>query len=203
MSLLNRDFAKNFLTHEAWWCQGHGALVDSPMLGFGLVYYALVHAFRFKLCVCLGSGGGFVPRMMRQAQIDSEIPDSKTILVDMDDPQEKWGRPNWTSPNSFFRANWPDIYWWKQTTLSAASRFVPGMIDFLHIDADHSLAYADFDLYDDLVRVGGIITIHDTITGGGCTAGVAVGHIRKRTDWDIIDFPDIGGAGVAIARRIT
>ena len=196
--LSNDTFILTHLTAQARWCQGHGAIVGTTTLGFGWVHYALVRAFRCKVCAVLGSGGGFVPRMLRQAQRDEDVEDSRTILVDVDGG--KWGRPDWTAPDSFFRVNWPEIEWWKLSTIDAAEKFKPGSIDFLHVDADHSRAHSDFDLYASKIRVGGIVTIHDTVTGGGCTAGLVVERIRKLQDWDIVGFPGVG-AGVALARK--
>ena len=46
----------------------HGA-TDLHM-GDGIIVYALIQHMRAKTCVCLGSGGGFVPRLMTQARYD-------------------------------------------------------------------------------------------------------------------------------------
>ena len=32
--------------------------------------YSIIQLLRAKVCVCLGSGGGFIPRIMTQARID-------------------------------------------------------------------------------------------------------------------------------------
>ena len=39
-------------------------------LGDGLLIYAVIQYLRAKTCVCLGSGGGFIPRLMTQARYD-------------------------------------------------------------------------------------------------------------------------------------
>jgi len=185
------------LTHQATYLRGHGAQPDSVQLGFGMVYYGLVHAIRAQVCAVLGSGGGYVPRVVRQAQIDMGLKPSVTYLVDGD--MGGWGRPDWTEPDSFFRTNWPDIQWINKTTEEAVSLFAKGEIEFLHIDADHSRALQDFQLYGPLVKPGGIVTIHDVKTGGGCNARQAVEFIRDLPNWDVIDF-DIG-VGIGLAHR--
>src|SRR6056300_1227555 len=85
MSILNKDFIKDFITHNLstrvdsngkeytehtpikyrW---THGATEYS--LGDGLLVYSIIHYMRAKVCVCLGSGGGFIPRIMTQARLD-------------------------------------------------------------------------------------------------------------------------------------
>jgi hypothetical protein len=195
--LINRLFIQQKLTHKAIYLRGHGAEPDSNVLGFGMVYYGLVHALRAQACCVLGSGGGFVPRIVRQAQLDMCLPRSETYLVDAD--CGNWGRPDWTDPNSFFRKNWPDIMWINAKTEDAVHAFSDQCIEFLHIDADHSRAMEDFTLWARKVKPGGAVTIHDTKTRGGCNAGKAVGFIRDLPGWDVVDF-DIG-VGVGIAYR--
>ena len=81
-TLLNKDFITSMLTVDDPWCSSHGSDNGSDDLNAGLIYYALAYSARAKTCVCLGSGGGFVPRMMRQAQRDLNIEGSRTFLVD-------------------------------------------------------------------------------------------------------------------------
>lgn len=61
--LLNHTYVRDFLTHEATWRGMHGASKEN--LGAGMLYYVLAYAAQAKLCVCLGSGDGFVPRILR------------------------------------------------------------------------------------------------------------------------------------------
>src|SRR5262245_47159520 len=67
-ALINFDLIRRALMRDAPWAGSHGA--EGDYLGMGLLYYALVYGMRAKVAVCLGSGGGFVPRLMRQAQRD-------------------------------------------------------------------------------------------------------------------------------------
>ena len=85
MTLLNLDSIKNFFTHNQKELKDsngnsyvelervpyrwtHGA--TDLHLGDGLLIYSIIHYLRAKTCVCLGSGGGFIPRIMTQASID-------------------------------------------------------------------------------------------------------------------------------------
>jgi len=162
-----------------------------------MVYYGLVHSLQASTCVVLGSGGGFVPRMVRQAQLDMGLERATTYLVDAE--CGGWGRPDWTSPDSFFRTNWPDIEWIREKTDVAVKRFGDQSIEFLHIDADHSRALEDFILWAPKVKVGGVVTLHDVHTEGGCNAGEAVKFIRDLPNFDVVEF-DIG-VGIGLAYR--
>ena len=46
----------------------HGA--TDLHLGDGLLIYSTIQYMRAKTCVCLGSGGGFIPRVMSQARME-------------------------------------------------------------------------------------------------------------------------------------
>ena len=39
-------------------------------MGAGMMYFSLVYYMKARNCVCLGSGGGFVPRIMSQARLE-------------------------------------------------------------------------------------------------------------------------------------
>ena len=154
MTLLNLDFIKDFFTHNQskeydtnekeyielkkvpyrW---THGATDLS--LGDGLLIYSIIHYMRAKVCVCLGSGGGFIPRIMTQARVD--LYDSQIFEGNRD---YNWGDIGVTYYNFFVKE---DI-----------------KIDYLHIDAGHTYkdVKQDFDLYSKLLSPNGIISIHDT-----------------------------------------
>jgi Methyltransferase domain len=204
MPLINRELIVRALTHEAPWCGSHGA--DGDYLGMGLGYYWITYLLRARLAVCLGSGGGFVPRLMRQAQRDLGIEgQARTILVDANRPEAGWGAPAWLAPDSFFRREYGDVEIVLQTTEAAAQTlFAPqGLtIDYLHIDADHSLAacLADFRAYRPFLRSGSVVTLHDTSLG---CAGVTrvVEYLRTRGDCEVVDFADVG-CGTAIVQIV-
>lgn len=160
-SLLSASVIGSRVMREARYANTHGA--EGDYLGTGIIYYAIPYAIRALTCVCLGSGGGFVPRLMRQAQRDLGIEESKTILIDGD--TGPWGRPCWTSPDSFFRSAWGDIEIMETLTSEGAEilKQRETIIDYLHIDADHSYegVLTDLNAYYPMVRTGGFVSIHD------------------------------------------
>ncbi len=201
-SLIDKGLIRDKLTHEAPWCEGHGA--DGEYLGAGLLYYTIVYMLKARTAVCLGSGGGFVPRLMRQAQYDLGLRNaSRTVLVDADFPEAGWGAPTWLDPGCFFRKAFNDIEILIQRTDQAARDYFAQqslVIDYLHIDADHSFdaCLADFRTYRSFLRQGSVITLHDTEY---CRfdVGRVVEHIRALDDCELIDFRNMG-AGLAVVR---
>ena len=73
MSIINRGWVYDSITRNRdsgsvsyrW---THGA-TDYHM-GDGLLIYSIIQYMRAKVFVCLGSGGGFIPRIMSQARKD-------------------------------------------------------------------------------------------------------------------------------------
>lgn len=146
-------------------------------LGDGLVIYSLIQFMRAKECVCLGSGGGFIPRIMTQARIDLHSQhifegnndynwgDIGTTYI-VDAMNGVGGEVDWISDNSFFRSTfWPRII--NDTTANAFHNYFvlnDIKIDYLHIDAGHSYENVkeDFELYSQLLSENGVISIHDT-----------------------------------------
>ena len=126
MSILNSKYIKEFITNNLdtktddtgrhydeflpikyrW---THGA-TDLSM-GDGLLIYSIIHYLRAKTCVCLGSGGGFIPRIMTQARID--LYDCEIFEGNRD-------------------YNWGDI---GTTFLVDASNGVGGFTDWLEVDS--------------------------------------------------------------------
>ena len=192
MSILNTKYIKEFITHNLdtkvddkgkhyvehspikyrW---THGATDFS--MGDGMLVYSAIHYLRSKVCVCLGSGGGFIPRIMTQARIDlydAEIFEGNrdynwgdigtTFLVDASNGVG--GFTDWLEVDSFLRKTfYPRII--NDTTENAYYNFFVKediKIDYLHIDAGHSYedVKQDFELYYKLLSPSGIISIHDT-----------------------------------------
>ena len=177
--LLNLDYIKLFLTNNGdtpvpyrW---THGA--TDKHLGDGLLIYSFIQFMRAKTCVCLGSGGGFIPRIMTQARVDlydagifegdrdynwGDI--GQTIVVDA--ANEIGGKVDWLGKDSFYRKNfYPRII--NETTEEAFHNFFVKediKIDYLHIDAGHSYedVKRDFEQYSRLISNNGFISIHDT-----------------------------------------
>lgn len=198
---LDTSFIEGNLTRAAAWAESHGA--RGTYLGAGLLYYTLAYMTHAITAVCLGSGGGFVPRLLRQAQRDLEIEGSRTILVDANLPEAGWGSPQWLDEESFFRKAYPEVELVLETTLTAAaSIFAPAglVIDYLHVDADHSCAaiVADLAAYRPLLAPDAVVTLHDTSYPGAGVADALV-QIRAEGAFDVVDFPEVA-AGTAVLR---
>ena len=73
MSILNRGWIYDSITRNQdsgsvpyrW---THGA--NDLYMGSGIFYYAIPYFLKAEVCVCLGSGGGFVPHIMSQARLE-------------------------------------------------------------------------------------------------------------------------------------
>ncbi len=192
-TLINKKYISNFLNKDAPWSGSHGA--ENNYLGAGLLYYCLAYMQQARLCVCLGSGGGFVPRVMRQAQRDLDISLSKTVLVDANIGD--YGRPQWLSPDSFFNKEFPDIEIILKKTHDVALNEGKGwQIDYLHIDADHSFegALQDFRDYLPLMAANGVITIHDTDGSLPCSKVI---DVVIEEGFEVVNLRHLG-AGIAI-----
>jgi hypothetical protein len=212
MSLVDKQFIKSQLTAEDPWCSSHGSGNGSEDLGAGMLYYALAYSLKARTCVCLGSGGGFVPRLMRQAQRDLNLPDSRTLLVDgtlQVEPGKKdiWGEPCWVPEDSRFRTNYPEIEIHLQLTETAFREyFLPNQvtIDYLHIDADHHYegVKLDWDLYSSLVVDQGVITLHDTVNyRKPCGVYLLMDEIRAAGHYEMINFPIKYGTAILRKRQ--
>lgn len=153
----------------------HGA--TELHLGDGILVYSLIQQMRSKVCVCIGSGGGFIPRIMTQARIDlynqkifEGNPDYNwgdigvTYLVDA--CNGIGGPTDIDDENSFFRQIfYPRLI--KSTSVDAYYDFFVRQdikIDFLFIDGDHSYdgVKKDFELYSKILSNNGVIVLHDT-----------------------------------------
>jgi hypothetical protein len=179
MMILNPDYIRKNITNDGeipvpfrW---SHGA-TDSDM-GDGLLIYSLIQFTRSKNCVCIGSGGGFIPRIMTRARIDlhgSGIfegnPDynwgdiGATYVVDP--CNGIGGKSNMMDESGFYRSNFHPRFI-KETSERAFYDFFIMQdikIDFLFIDGDHSYdgVSKDFSLYSTIMEKNGIIAIHDT-----------------------------------------
>lgn len=209
-SLVNKGFIRSVLTADDPWCRSHGAEKGADDLVGGMLYYAIAYATRAKVCMCLGSGGGFVPRLMKQAQRDLKLAEGRTILVDGShnveaDKQQIWGSPDWVAEDSLFRKNYPDV----EVVLNLTERafhevFQPQRlkIDYLHIDADHHYegVKLDWDLYKTLVSDDGTITLHDTVNfREPCGVPRLIDEIRAEGSYDLVNFPI--AYGMAILRK--
>lgn len=177
--ITNNEFIQNNITNNVdqpvpyrW---THGA-TDLHM-GDGIMVYSLIQHMRAKNCVCIGSGGGFIPRIITQARLDlhkqgifegngdynwGDI--GSTYVVDA---CNGIGGPNdLENEDSFYRTHFYPRFI-KSTSEDAYYDFFVRQdikIDFLFIDGDHTYegVKLDFDLYSNLLSDKGVIVIHDT-----------------------------------------
>ena len=177
-SILNYDYIMNYITtnegEEVPYRWSHGAA--DMHLGDGMIVYSLIYFHKFKNLVCLGSGGGYIPRIMTQARYDlsqegfyKEVSmewsnSGSTYIVDACNSVN--GEVDWAEEDSLFRRHFQPKFI-KDTTENAYYNFFVKQdikIDYLHIDADHTYegCKQDFDLYSTLMNENGIISIHDS-----------------------------------------
>jgi len=179
MTILNHDYIKNSITRnqgkeEVAYRWSHGA--TDMHLGDGLLIYSLIQFHKFKNLVCLGSGGGFIPRIMTQARYDLSVEgfyevishewgdNGSTYIVDACNGVN--GEVDREDKDSFFRRQFSPKFL-NVTTEEAYYEFFVKQgikIDLLHIDADHKYdsIEKDFEMYSNIISDNGIITIHDT-----------------------------------------
>jgi len=193
--LLNKETIEKILEGDIY-APSHHARDD--FLGGGMLYYALAYMVKAELCVCLGSGTGFVPKVMRQAQLDAGI-DGKTILIDADLPEAGWGSPDYFKDETPFTKNFSDVVRIKELSVAASSRFESNSIDYLHIDADHSYegVKADFEAYRSKIKHRGYMTLHDSIHRD-CGVYKLIAELRKMANIDVVNLSI--GTGVALVK---
>jgi hypothetical protein len=182
------------------------------------VIFQLTKFIKPSICVIIGSGGGLIPRIIREAQIQSFAQNSKTYLIDLGETMG--AMPNKIhNPNSIFRLLYPEIIVFKGYSVPEGIDFISKKeqtIDLLWIDGDHSHegSLKDFNSYSPLVSNSGLIFLHDTAPNGTgniqpdwCGVNKTIECIRNNKDFEIINFVKIGaldpGAGVAIIKKIT
>lgn len=188
MELLNDKLIKEYLTNNHKIDEA-GNIILEPVkyrwthgatdlhLGDGLLVYSLIMFNRAKVCVCIGSGGGFIPRLMTQSRMDLysqnifggnnsvEWGDIGTTII-VDAANGIGGFTDWTDENSFLRQKFNPKIILETSERAFYDYFIRQdiKIDYLHIDGDHSYdgVKKDFELYSTIMSENGIITIHDT-----------------------------------------
>jgi len=174
MSILNRGWIHDSITRNQdsgsvsyrW---THGA--NDSYIGSGIFSYAIPYFLKAKVNVCLGSGGGYVPRLMvdcvhelNETQMYGEEKFGEVYVVDATNSVN--GEVDWSDNDSYLREKFNPKFL-NTTTEDAFYNFFMKRdikIDYLHIDADHTYegCKLDFDLYSTLMNENGIISIHDT-----------------------------------------
>ena len=171
MSILNRGWVYDSITRNEdsgsvsyrW---THGA--NDTYLGAGIMYYSIPYFLNSQVCVCLGSGGGYVPRLMTDAiwelQETDMIEMGEVYVVDATNSVN--GEVDWSDEDSYLREKFNPRFLNTTTEDAFYNFFVKRdiKVDYLHIDADHTYegVKKDFELYSTLMNENGIISIHDT-----------------------------------------
>lgn len=177
--ILDLDYIKKNITNnedkEVPYRWTHGA--TDTYMGDGLLVYSIIQYMKAKNCVCIGSGGGYIPRIMTQARYDlykqnifegnsdfnwGDI--GATYLVD---PCNDIGGPSDVDDEkSFYRTHFYPRFIKEKSEKAFYDFFIPQdiKIDILFIDGDHSYegVKKDFDLYTTILNDDGIVFIHDT-----------------------------------------
>ena len=160
MSVLNTEWIKSYITNNHKLDEKTGETIYEPVLyrwshgatdyhmGAGMMYFSLVYYMKARNCVCLGSGGGFVPRIMSQARLELwkdqtvggqeqyEFAETGTTII-VDACNGVNGVTDWDKKDSFFRLQFQPRFL-KTTTEDAFYNFFVKQefkIDYLHIDA--------------------------------------------------------------------
>ena len=173
MSILNRGWIYDSITRNQdsgsvsyrW---THGA--NDDYLGAGIFYYSIPYFLKARVCVCLGSGGGYVPRLMvdcvyelNETKMYGEDKYGEVYVVDATNGFN--GEVDWSNEDSFLRENFNPRFINSTTEDAFYNFFVKrdSKIDYLHIDADHTYESVkkDLELYLPKVKNGGIIGGHD------------------------------------------
>jgi hypothetical protein len=177
--ITNQDFITNNITSNGGemipYLWSHGA--TSEHMGDGIMVYSTIQHMRAKNCVCIGSGGGYIPRIITQARIDLHKQnifngnndfnwgDIGTTYV-VDACNGVGGYNDLENEHSFLRKVFVPRFI-KSTSVDAFYDFFIRQdikIDFLFIDGDHSYegVKKDFELYSTILSEKGIIMLHDT-----------------------------------------
>jgi len=177
--ITNQNYIENNITTDGGdklpFLWTHGA--TTKHMGDGIIVYSLIQHMRYKNCVCIGSGGGYIPRIMTQARVDlydqgifegnrdynwGDI--GATYIVDP--CNGIGGQSGINDMDGFYQTNfWPRFI--KETSERAYYDFFVRediKIDLLFIDGDHSYegVKLDFELYSKILNPNGLILIHDT-----------------------------------------
>jgi hypothetical protein len=177
--ITNQDFIKNNITSNQGepipYLWSHGATTEH--MGDGIMVYSTIQHMRAKNCVCIGSGGGYIPRIITQARLDLHKQnifngnndfnwgDIGTTYV-VDACNGVGGFNDLENEDSFLHKVFTPRFI-KSTSVDAFYDFFIRQdikIDFLFIDGDHSHegVKKDFELYSTILSEKGIIMLHDT-----------------------------------------
>jgi hypothetical protein len=207
-SLLNTDIVRQYLSIK--WSDSHSAPISlfesitaQHYLGGGMLYYGLVQTQRSKVAVVIGSGAGFVPKLIAHAQRDASVENGYTYWVDADinvvDPisEHEFGQPE--LDKAVLDRN---LFLLRMRSSYASKLFLKEniKIDYLHIDGDHTIKgiLEDWYYYQPLLNKNAIVTFHDYSSTPDVK--IALNAIQeKNPEIEFVIFPN-AGAGIALAQ---
>ena len=196
------------------YASGHGVCKNNTLDSV----FSLVKLIKPKVCVVIGSGCGIIPRIIREAQIDSGSYDSKTYLVDLGSGMG--AQPDLIhNKESLFRKLYPEIIVYKNYSYPDGLEYVKNKeekIDILWIDGDHGYqgSKKDFHFYSQMVSDNGLIFMHDTAPMGinniqpeWCGVNKTIEFIKEKYNgkYEVLNFTKTDnfdpGAGFAIIKK--
>jgi len=200
--LFDKNISKTFAS--IIFSESHGAFDDH--LGAGAIYYALATMIRSQVSVCIGSGGGFVPRLLRQAQLDLGLSNAQTYLIDANIPDLGFGHPmqpgGWLTPDNDLQTAVPGLTILCMLSSDAAKLLGSGgiSIDYLHIDGDHSAqgVCSDVRNYLPLLSEKAVVSLHDLRLDAVRQAMSEIACEYPGLEW--VTFSEVG-QGTAVLRR--
>lgn len=193
--MLQHEVVARVMT-DCQWSESHGA--HQGYLGMGGLYFGIPYSLRAGRCVCLGSGGGFVPRLMVEAQRALGI-DVDVTLIDAGDGGTSGEVPRW---QEYFFREYPEVRLIEALTSEAVDQ-VDG-ITYLHVDADHSYEHVteDLELYVPKMTGEWAITVHDTWQSvARCESWRACVDFTGLTGLGLVNFPIGCGTALIAPRR--
>lgn len=165
-----------------------------------------------ELCVCIGTGDGCIPRVLRESQIASGNANGKMVLIDLGETMGAMPEQI-HDPNSVFRTVYPDIDVFKGYSVPDGITYLRNnnldKIDVLWIDGDHSFngAYSDFVSYAPMVKEDGYIFMHDIAPNGAnapqpdwCGVDQALSLIQRNYGNKYECLTILSGFGLAILK---
>jgi|GEM_PF-4989456 len=190
------------------WSESHidleGFKRGGSFLGGGMLYYGIVQASMSKLSVIIGSGAGFVPKIVAQAQRDMGARIKAItyyIDADIDVFNHKTGQ-NYGNPELDKVKLDSNLFLMRMRSSYAAKIFEKEgvKIDYLHIDGDHSVKgiLEDWRYYHPLLTENAIVTFHDYSSLPDTK--IALEIIKgQHPEIEFIVFPN-SGAGICVAQ---
>jgi len=182
----------------AW---SHGA--KDEYLGTGLMYYSLIYINKLVNVLIFGTGGGFVPSIIRQAHNDLNI-GKITIVDNLSGIGDESNHARQT-----YRKIKNNFVWHKTSTEDFCISYFkkPPIVyfDYIHIDANHDFEYVYTDLKYGwkMLKTGGFITVHDTDINSGLTGpNSAVKYFITNQKAEILNIFTENSNGLTILRKI-